>query len=499
MKWPWSRRPAPPEPSKPEDPPWKMTLEQAAQIGAAAPGVENPFAPARPRPGVVPDGKGMAMDWNPTQTGAYAGDVFGMINEGLGFIGYPYLAQMAQRPEYRSIVEITAKEMTRKGFKITATGDDKTDKIERMEQLVKLFSVNALLRQLVTVDGFFGRSQLYIDTGIDGDDLALPLVYKSAKIKKGGPLAFRVIEPFWTYPGAYDATNPLAADFYVPQVWYCQSLTVHRSRLLTFIARPVPDILKPAYAFGGLALTQMAKPYVDNWLRARQSVSDIMHSFSIPVLLTNMATVVQGAIGGISSLLARLQIFNRTRDNRGVMAIDKDTEDFKIAAAPLGSLDKLQAQAQEQTASVVGIPLVILLGVTPSGLNASSDGEVRTFYAKIKANQEQFFRENLTIILQLLQLWEWGAIDETIDFVFNDLWETSELDASTVRKNVADTDVVYVNAGVIAPEEIRDRLAGDDESIYNGLSGPPPEPPAQAVAGEEDDEPKETAGGPEDA
>ena len=36
---------------------------------------------------------------------------------------------------------------------------------------------------------------------------------------------------------------------------------VHTSRILTFIGRPVPDLLKPAYSFGGLSLVQLG--YVD--------------------------------------------------------------------------------------------------------------------------------------------------------------------------------------------------------------------------------------------
>ena len=37
-----------------------------------------------------------------------------MWGEGLFFPGYPYLAELAQRPEYRNIVETIAEEMTRK-------------------------------------------------------------------------------------------------------------------------------------------------------------------------------------------------------------------------------------------------------------------------------------------------------------------------------------------------------------------------------------------------
>ena len=53
----------------------------------------------------------------------------------------------------------------------------------------------------------------------------------------------------------------------------------HASRLLTIIPFPVSDLLKPAYSFGGVPLIQMGKPYVDNWLNARQAVADILQGY----------------------------------------------------------------------------------------------------------------------------------------------------------------------------------------------------------------------------
>ncbi|MFI5269051.1 MAG: anti-CBASS protein Acb1 family protein, partial [Chloroflexota bacterium] len=174
------------------------------------------------------------------------------------------------------------------------------------------------------------------------------------------------------------------------------------------------------------------------------------------------------------------EAFNRTRDNRGMMVLDNETEDFFNVSTPLGTLDHLQAQSQEQMASVCGIPLVILLGITPSGLNASSDGEIRTFYAWIEAQQEQLFTHNLDILFQIIQLSLFGEIDSDITYRYEPLWQIDETALATMRKTNADTDAVYIDAGVLDPAEVRQRVANEEDSLYHGLdlSGPPPEPPA---------------------
>lgn len=474
----------------------------------------EPFAIPKPMPGVVPDnaaglayddiGLLGAADWSNNSIGGNS-----YFNEGLSFLGYPYLAQLAQRPEYRHIVEIRSKELTRKFVRITAPGESNlADKVAELSAAFVLFDVRNVFRRAADCDGYFGRGHIFLDFGDNTDDDAgmnevqTMLILDPAKINPDKPLiGLKVIEPQWAYPYRYNSINPLAPDFYNPASWYVMSKAVHRTRFLTFVSHPVTDLLKAQYAFGGMSLTQMAKPYVDNWLRTRQSVSDIVHSFSLTILKTNMNDTLTGGEG--DDIDERLDLFNATRDNRGAMAIDMELEDIIQVNTPLGTLDKLQAQAQEQMSSVSLTPLVKLLGITPSGLNASSDGEIRVFYDYIAAEYENFFAAPLKYVSQIIQLSLWGKIEEDIDCVFEPLWELDSAAKATQKKTEADTATVYIQAGVIAPIEERQRLANADGSNYNNLdlnmipdppdAAPPPGDPSDPAA---KDDP-ENGGGPQ--
>lgn len=466
--------------------------------------IADPFLMSEPPPGVVPramDGAKLAMDWAGDITATYSWAIQGAFREGIGFLGYPYLAQLTQRPEYRRISEIIALEMTRKWVKVTAKGDSKSPKVGEMEDALKTFNIQALFRHASELDGFFGRGQIFIDTGkaLDSDTLSQPLILDPRTVEQGSLKGFRCVEPYWSYPSAFNSNDPLAPNFYQPQVWYVNGTQVHVSRLLTFVSRELPDILKPSYVFGGLSMSQMAKPYVDNWLRTRQSVSDLIHSFSTMVLSTDLSSILMDGAGA-NQLIHRAQLFTQTRDNRGLMMVNLGTEELTNVSTPLSGLDALQAQSQEQMASVAGIPLVILLGITPSGLNASSDGEIQVFYAKIAADQEALFRPRLQIVFDLIQLHLWGEIDPDLGFEFNSLWEEDEEDLAANRKTQADTDAVYVQMGAVAPEEVRERLASDDSSPYHGLDlnkviEPPVDPALEGDPDNEDDAEEEAASG----
>ncbi|MGX8008917.1 hypothetical protein ACVDG8_007805 [Mesorhizobium sp. ORM8.1] len=68
------------------------------------------------------------------QTWANAFALSGFLTEGITFLGYAYLTELAQRPEYRVIAETIASEITRKWIRFTANdGDDKTEKIKELE------------------------------------------------------------------------------------------------------------------------------------------------------------------------------------------------------------------------------------------------------------------------------------------------------------------------------------------------------------------------------
>lgn len=453
--------------------------------------------PAAPR-GMFPSGVTMDSCGLPSVGGTLnAVAAWGMesaMHEGLVFPGYPYLAQLTQRAEYRRIAEIRAEHMTRKWIKLRGPDEARLKAIDQKLNGPEArggLDARTKFRKAAEKDGHFGRCQIFMDFGdaSSAREVGTPLVVDERKISPTRPIKrLQILEPMWSYPGTFEGTNPLSPSFYKPSVWYVYGRAVHDTRLLTFVLREVPDMLKPSYSFGGLSLSQIAKPYVDNWLRTRQSVSDITSAFSQMVLKTNMDAALSGDTG--DSVYARVDMFNATRDNRGTMVIDKDTEEFDNVAAPISGLDKLQAQALEQLASVSGIPLVVLLGVTPSGLNASSDGEIRTFYADIKADQEQMFLTPLQRIIDVVQLSIDGKIDPEVTFEFVDLWEMSQTDVVTNRKTEADTDSVYVTMGAVSNEEVRERLNEQEGGLYHGsLTGPPPEPEDDEDEPEEDDKP----------
>lgn len=415
----------------------------------------------------LPDGvkpNGIAMDGSPL--GNFGADCF----FGTGFIGYPRLAELAQISEYRSVSETTANEMTRQWIEIKSAGEeDNSEAIKQIEECCERLNVRDVFRKAVETDGLFGRGQILVQIkGHDGK-LANPLLLTEKTIAKGSLKALVNIEPMWTTPAPYNAVDPTLPDFYKPKAWYVMAQEIHASRLFTLISRPVPDMLKPAYNFGGVSMTQLMMPYVERWLRTVDSVSDLLHSFSLSGIKTDMSAILSGSDDGDTNIMLRAELYNRLRDNRGLMLLSKDEEEFFQFNTPLSGLDALLAQSQEQMAAPSHTPLVKLLGITPSGLNASTEGEIAVYYDHIRAMQENLLRDPLDKLLKLVQLHLFGKVNDNITFDFVPLRQMSETELSTIRKSDTDRDVAYIQAGVVSAEEVRGRLAGEPGSGYNGI------------------------------
>lgn len=462
-------------------------MKLAAELPAEA---RRPFEVPKLPPGVVPRGSKKAID--------SAVPMMGWLNNqsafcGLGFPGYTYLAELSQRSEYRAPTETIANEMTRVWIKLEGASDEK---LKELNTAMDEFCVRDSFRTMALYDGFFGRGNLYI--GIKGQETdqrrQQPLLIDPKTITKDSLRVIKPIEPLWTTPYMYNAIDPTQSDFYVPEAWYVMGKKTHATRLLTFIGHPLPDMLKPAYNFSGMSLSQLIEPYVKRWLKTVDSVNRLISNFSVRGVKTNMMAALEGADTG-DQLSKRAQLFALMCDNRGLMLLDKDSEDFFQFNTSLSNLSDLQAQAQEHMAAPTHIPLVKLTGITPSGLNASSEGELKVFYDFIAAEQQSFFDNNLKKVLRILQCHLWGAIDENITYRWRKLDVASEADESEMRYKDAQAAAVYLDPTrpVITPDEQRRRLQNSQHSGYGFLTGPAPEPVKPEVP---DDSGKKAGGKP---
>lgn len=435
---------------------------------ASASGEDKKFAHFeryKPLPGVVPESE---------QDTVFAMDatLYDMLNtmsigdEYSGFRGYPQLAAMSQQVEYSNMHSVFADEMTRNWIEVKSRKDGDPD-IEAMKQALIKYDVKRLIHEAVRQDSQYGVAHIYIDTDAKTDDeLSKALFLDPRKIPKNSLKGLRVVDPTWIYPAMYNTQWPLADDFYKPKAWFVMGKTVEESRFIDIVSRPVPDILKPSYNFGGLSLTQLMEDYVVDWRDAKKNVIKILRTLRMRALKTDMDARLQ-VPGGFDK---RIKMFTKYQDNFGLWAIDTG-EELIHTQTSLSELSNLLSNYQDQLCIPSRITNLKLLGNAPAGLNASGDSELDTWHETVSGYQDGNLRKPLENIFKIIQLSEFGKINEDIFFEFNPLDEVSEKERAEITKIRVDAVAAAADSMLVSSEEARDALKGIKDSGFENLDG----------------------------
>lgn len=440
-------------------------IEKASVAHDGSPMCE--FKTYEPLPGVIPEGKeraAFAMDSTPYDViNAMYSDA-----EYSGFRGYPSLAAMSQQVEYANMHSVFADEMTRNWIEIKSRKEgDHDPAIDDMERALEKYDVKRLMHEAVRQDSMFGVAHIYIDTGSTGDELSKPLFLDPRKITKGSLKGLRVVDPTWVYPAMYNTRWPLKEGFYKPQAWFVMGETVHESRFMDIVSRPVPDILKPAYNFGGLSLTQLMEDYVTDWRDAKKNVIKILRTLRMRALKTDMESRLQET----GQFDKRVKLFTKYQDNFGIWVIDKESEELVHMQTSLSDLSNLLSNFQDQLCMPARITNLKLLGNAPAGLNASGDSELATWHETVSGYQDGEMRMPLENIFKLIQLSEFGAINDDIYFEFRPLDEISEKERAEIAKSRVETVAIAADSQLVSSEEAREALKGIENAGFETLDG----------------------------
>lgn len=415
-------------------------------------------------------GSGMAFD--DAGGGGYPNGAY--LNQGglgafnLYFPGYPYLAMLTQRSEFKQPVETVAKEMTRKWIEFKSNGGgDKKDKIKKIKDAFRHFKIREIFRKGEVHDGQYGVGHICVNIRGHEGSMGLPLEIDEKSITQGSLKGFKNIDPTWCTPVMWNANDATADDYYVPETWNALAKEVHKSRIKQIISYEVPDLIKPAYNFGGISLQQLIEPYVDRWLKTVSGVNRMINNYSLIALKTDMSAVLAG--GSDSNIRKRMKLARQYGDNSGMFMLDMAKEELMQIAVPLSGLSELQAQAQEHMAAPTHLPLPVLTGITPSGLNATAEGDIEIFQDWVHSQQEDVFRDVLEWVFRIIQLHLFGVIDEDILFDFVPLKQVTGEALARIKKTQSEMDVAYIDSGVVDREEVRERVAIDPDSGYSNL------------------------------
>ena len=387
------------------------------------------------------------------------------------FVGYGVLQQIAQQGLIRACIQTVSDDLSRKWIKID--GCDDPQKLEILENELKKLHIKDLFHKAVTTTGYMGGAFIFIDTG--EDDLTLPLAINdlSAELKEGSKVKFVVVDPVNVSPIEYNCIDPLRDDYMRPRMWQVLGKRVHASRLLSFVENQPPMLLKPNYNFLGIPQAQILWDYVMHFNQTRASTARLLEKISLLVVQTDMDAVLSDE-HGIELFDAKMEFLERYRNNDSVFVCDKESEGVMNVQTTIAGCTDVVRQSLELIACINRTPAVKLLGISPSGFNATGESDLKNYYDYIASKQE-LYREQIQTIINVIQLCEFGTIDPAITFKFEPLNEENKASQAMTAQTKIGALTQLVDRQAMSAEELRTAVREDEDLGLSFLDEEMPE------------------------
>lgn len=376
----------------------------------------------------------------------------------------------------RLICSVRPSTALRRGFKIQISaeddaGQDAADKRES-ELSMRLEELGAL--QALTTSAIWGLATggSAILMGLDDGQLPeAPIVVD----QDGNPQGIKRVQYLKVYDqrrlqiAAYDS-DPASPSYGCPSLYrllawegtVSRYVLVHASRL----------IILP-----GVLTGDQEKIENCGWDHSvLQACYDVLQEFGVgwksaTYLLTDASQAVYGikglnniltSEGGEATLQARMRVTEMSRSVARALVIDADGEKFEKVATSFTGVPELLDRLCNRLAAASRIPVSILMGQAPAGLNATGQADLETFYGDSEAWQRDVARPAIRRLARLVMAEDKAGEPSVWRVEFPPVNPNHDSVQADLRKKVAEQDKLYFDMGVATSDEIALSRFGDD-------------------------------------
>jgi phage-related protein (TIGR01555 family) len=363
------------------------------------------------------------------------------------------------------MVDIVPDEMLREGFTVDV-GDPKAN-TELADQFEAL-ALDDKLADAIRWGRLYGGGGLLLGAD-DGKSAATALEPERAKALT----YLYVFDRRYLWPLTYyrDAGHPKlgqAETYMVTSPSFnvdAPVSVVHESRLVLFGGATTGIRERDANAGWDYSILQRATKVLADfdlgWGAASVLLADGNQAvFKISGLAEALSQAAAGGGGGEAFLRERLKLMDMGRSVLRAVVVDagggedEPEESFERQVFPMTGIPDVLEKLMVRLAATVDVPVTRLFGISPAGLNATGESDVRGWYDRIRSQQTRKLAPKIRRIVRVMM--QTKAVKReavAINVGFPSLWSESPNQAATTRKITIEGDAAAVQAGILLPEE----------------------------------------------
>jgi uncharacterized protein len=357
----------------------------------------------------------------------------------------------------RKIIETIPGEANRRGWDLKVKDEKLAAAIQARAEEIDLDG--AMTRAAEYERAYGGAAIFPVLSGALGD-LSMPL--KENKVSRVE--ALHVLEPQELQPERYygSLAHP---KFGQPETYrltplhsgrtgYVGLQVIHESRLVLFPGKRVSRQTQPGQREGwGDSELNHARGMISDAGLTWGSVATLLHEFGQGVYGIDGLAEMLSRVDGPDQLMRRMDAMDLFKSSMRATAIDaKDT--YTRMATPASGLADLLVQQAQWISAVADMPVTVLFGMSPAGLNATGEMDVRNWYARVEKHDACHYAPRRERLIKMLLIEDGREEPELWEVAPRPLWSPSEKEIAETRYIDSQTDKNWVEIGAASPDDI---------------------------------------------
>lgn len=372
------------------------------------------------------------------------------------------------------IIEKLPEEAYRRAFSLKIDGPKGKEQAERVMSVVESLGAVEKLTHAGRYERAYGGAALFpVLRGAVG---ALETELPDAGITEVA--ALHILEPRELTPVAW-YTDLESTKFKKPSLYQVTPISsgrggsmrrevIHESRLIIWPGIRVSEQTQPGQrlGWGDTCLCRPRQVMADFGL-AWGSAATLLHEFAQGVLKMKGLADILAQTDGEALLARRMTAFSSVASSLRLKVIDSE-DDYERKSTPITGMDGMLVQFAQLMAAAADMPLTVLLGMSPAGMNATGEFDQSGWYDRVSKKQTAYtpmVEQLLRLILRSTTGPTAGSEPESWSAEWLPLQEQSDAERAATRKVVAETDKIYFDMGAASADSIAtSRWKGDTYS-----------------------------------
>lgn len=367
----------------------------------------------------------------------------------------------------QKVVETVVEDGMREGYELVCKDDSQKVYVDYYEKKAQKLELEKKIFDAWTAARLYGGSAIVFGFD-DGKSFNEPIDFSQcsgisfAFVADRYELTWSEIErdptkKFYGLPKLF-RYSPINGGFFGSEAEAKKGNLFHRSRMIIFDGKSMPTRISRLNQYWGRSELTPVIEAIKGFNLAHASNVHLLNDFSCGVLKIKDFDYLVSA-NEEQKLWNKLSETMQAKSMFKMFIHDSEDEYTKQTTSVAGISDLISA-CKNKLITDSGLPHHIVLGEgADGGLGAEGKLEQRAWYDRVSHTQESYLKPKIKQILKFLCGSYFGEKCfeelEKIDVKFNSLWQQDDTELAATRKAIAEIDQIYIQNGVLDPEEVR--------------------------------------------